>query len=224
MPGVTRARRWRTSTPRRSVAARARGCSAPTPICPRDISLRWVQPVPDHFHARYSALARSYRYLILNRTAALGAGAGRALLVHQRLDLGSRCRRRPQSLLGEHDFSAFRSSECQAHSPVRRTASAVDRAATGDWVTIERHRQRLPASHGAQHRRAAAGDRSAARAGRASARSSSSRARAAPGNGHRAGLRTVPLAGRLPAAVRAAGRFGYDRAASDRLAVDRLRT
>ena len=102
---------------------------------PSDISLQWVRTVPGHFHARYSALSRTYRYLILNRVARSALAAGRALLVHQRLEIelmqqAARC------LIGEHDFSAFRSSECQAHSPVRQLqALCIERR--GDWVSIE---------------------------------------------------------------------------------------
>lgn len=102
---------------------------------PADISIRWVQPVPVHFHARYSALARSYRYFILNRTARSALAQGRALLVHQRLDLGA-MQEAAASLLGEHDFSAFRSSECQAHSPVR-VLRRLSIEPDGDRVLIE---------------------------------------------------------------------------------------
>jgi tRNA pseudouridine38-40 synthase len=102
---------------------------------PRDISLHWVRPVPDHFHARHSALGRTYRYLILNRTARSALAAGRALLVHQPLDVES-MRAGARYLIGEHDFSAFRSSECQAHSPVRQLrALAIERH--GDWVQLD---------------------------------------------------------------------------------------
>jgi tRNA pseudouridine38-40 synthase len=102
---------------------------------PADISIRWVQPVPGHFHARYSALARTYRYFILNRTARSALTHGRSLLVHQRLELAP-MQQAAASLLGEHDFSAFRSSECQAHSPIRVLRRlSVER--TGDWVLIE---------------------------------------------------------------------------------------
>jgi tRNA pseudouridine38-40 synthase len=102
---------------------------------PRDISLRWVRKVPDHFHARYSALSRTYRYLVLNRSARSGLAAGRALLVHQTLDLvamdeGARC------LIGEHDFSAFRSAACQANSPMRQVQAVIVQR-SGDWVSIE---------------------------------------------------------------------------------------
>jgi len=102
---------------------------------PSDISLRWVRPVPDHFHARYSARWRSYRYLILNRSARSALAAGRALLVHEPLEVAP-MQQAGTYLLGEHDFSAFRSSECQSHSAVRELQSvAVERQ--GDWVHID---------------------------------------------------------------------------------------
>jgi tRNA pseudouridine38-40 synthase len=102
---------------------------------PSDISLSWVRFVPDHFHARYSALMRSYRYLILNRAARSALLAGRALIVHQPLDIEA-MRAGAQYLVGEHDFSAFRSSECQSHSPVRMLRSLrVSRS--GSWVAID---------------------------------------------------------------------------------------
>jgi tRNA pseudouridine38-40 synthase len=102
---------------------------------PPDISLRWVQPVPGHFHARYSALARTYRYLILNRSTRSALSCGRALPLRGPLDVAL-MQHGADWLIGEHDFSAFRSSECQARSPVRRLNSLrVSR--NGDWVAIE---------------------------------------------------------------------------------------
>jgi tRNA pseudouridine38-40 synthase len=102
---------------------------------PDDVSLRWVRRVPDHFHARYSARWRSYRYLILNRSARSALAAGRALLVHQPLEVAP-MQEAGAWLLGEQDFSAFRSSECQSHSSVRELQSvAVERH--GDWVHID---------------------------------------------------------------------------------------
>jgi tRNA pseudouridine38-40 synthase len=102
---------------------------------PPDISLRWVRKVPDHFHARYSALARTYRYLILNRSARSALACGRALLVHQPLDLAA-MEQGARWLIGEHDFSAFRSSACQANTPMRQVLS-VRLQRSGDWVSIE---------------------------------------------------------------------------------------
>jgi tRNA pseudouridine38-40 synthase len=102
---------------------------------PADISLRWARPVADHFHARYSALARTYRYLILNRVARSALAAGRALVVHQRLDVAA-MRAGAAGLVGEHDFSAFRSVECQSRSPVR-VLQRLQVERSGDWVSIE---------------------------------------------------------------------------------------
>lgn len=101
---------------------------------PTDISLQWAHPVPVHFHARYSALRRSYRYLILNRKARSALAAGRACCVHRPLDADA-MQAAAVLLQGEHDFSAFRSSECQAHSPVRRL-DRIDVRRQGDWLWV----------------------------------------------------------------------------------------
>ena len=102
---------------------------------PHDVSVSWARPVPAHFHARYCAEARTYRYLILNRMARPALHASRAAWVHRVLDQ-QRMHEAAQALLGEHDFSAFRSSECQARSPIRRMERlSVERL--GDWVVIE---------------------------------------------------------------------------------------
>ncbi|HLY52631.1 MAG TPA: tRNA pseudouridine(38-40) synthase TruA [Steroidobacteraceae bacterium] len=102
---------------------------------PPDLSVTWALPVPGHFHARYCAEARSYRYLILNRSARSALADRRAAWVARPLD-AERMAQAATALLGEHDFSAFRSSECQAKSPVRRLERlAVVRR--GDWIQIE---------------------------------------------------------------------------------------
>lgn len=102
---------------------------------PRDISVAWARPVPAHFHARYSAEARTYRYLILNRQARSALGARRVTWIHRPLD--ERSMGQAAALLqGEHDFSAFRAAQCQAKSPIRR----LERLAVwrdGDWLFIE---------------------------------------------------------------------------------------
>ena len=85
---------------------------------PPQVSVRWAQVVPRHFHARYSAEARTYRYIILNRLGRSALAAGRVALIYKPLDVGLMTRA-AQPLLGEHDFSAFRAAECQARSPVR---------------------------------------------------------------------------------------------------------
>jgi tRNA pseudouridine38-40 synthase len=102
---------------------------------PADIAVRWARAVPDHFHARYSALSRSYRYLILNRTARSALAGGRAWCVHRSLDATAMAVA-AGALIGEHDFSAFRSAECQARSPVRRLYQ-LDVRRSGDWLVID---------------------------------------------------------------------------------------
>jgi tRNA pseudouridine38-40 synthase len=102
---------------------------------PRDVSVSWARPAAGHFHARYCAEARTYRYLISNRLARPALLAGRAAWVHRPLD--HECMHEAaQSLLGEHDFSAFRAAECQSKSPVRRMEGIrVERL--GELVVIE---------------------------------------------------------------------------------------
>lgn len=85
---------------------------------PRDIQVVWVRPVPENFHARFSALARRYVYFIDNRPV------HSALYQHTQYRLfyqleAHRMHEAAQSLVGEHDFSAFRSSECQSSSAFR---------------------------------------------------------------------------------------------------------
>jgi tRNA pseudouridine38-40 synthase len=86
---------------------------------PSDVSISWARPVPPHFHARYSAEARTYRYLIVNRLARPALLAARAAWIHRPLDHACMSEA-ARALEGEHDFSAFRAAECQAKSPVRR--------------------------------------------------------------------------------------------------------
>jgi tRNA pseudouridine38-40 synthase len=102
---------------------------------PRDVSIPWVRPVPMHFHARYSAQARTYRYLILNRTTRSAFALNRAASIFRPLDHERMAEAAP-ALVGSHDFSAFRSAECQANSPVRHVEKLTV-VRQGDWVVIE---------------------------------------------------------------------------------------
>ena len=86
------------------------------------ISLLWVRPVPDSFHARYSARRRSYRYRILNRWVRPAVERRRVAWVRHPLDERA-MHLAAQHLLGEHDFSSFRAVGCQAKSPVRSVYS-----------------------------------------------------------------------------------------------------
>jgi tRNA pseudouridine38-40 synthase len=86
---------------------------------PRQISVLWAREVPDAFHARYSAQARSYRYLILNRVPRPALDFDRVCWVRDPLD-AQRMQTAANQLLGEHDFSSFRAAECQSRTPMRR--------------------------------------------------------------------------------------------------------
>ncbi len=103
---------------------------------PVDVSVHWVQPVPDWFHARYSALARVYRYRILNRATRGALQARHATWVRRPLQLAA-MQAAAEQLVGEHDFSAFRSSQCQSRSPVRRLDGvAVGREGEQLWIDV----------------------------------------------------------------------------------------
>jgi len=82
------------------------------------ISILWVKPVPDEFHARFSASARRYQYRICNRSVRPAINRHYLTWVLKPLD-DVRMNQAIQYLLGEHDFSAFRSSQCQSKQPVR---------------------------------------------------------------------------------------------------------
>jgi tRNA pseudouridine38-40 synthase len=102
---------------------------------PDSISVRWARVVPGHFHARYSAEARTYRYFVLNRLGRSALAARRAALIYRPLDV-ERMSAAAALLLGEHDFSAFRAADCQARTPVRRLY-ALEVVRRGDQVIIE---------------------------------------------------------------------------------------
>ncbi|HQT27130.1 MAG TPA: tRNA pseudouridine(38-40) synthase TruA, partial [Burkholderiales bacterium] len=85
---------------------------------PQGIAVLWAKPVNEEFHARFSAIYRRYRYLLLNHPVRPGLMSGKTGWCHQELDV-DRMREGAAHLIGEHDFSAFRAAECQANSPVR---------------------------------------------------------------------------------------------------------
>lgn len=85
---------------------------------PEDIAVQWCAPVPQDFHARNSALGRRYLYVLLESAVRPALETGLVGWVCERLD-ASAMRSCAAYLLGEHDFSAFRSAECQAASPVK---------------------------------------------------------------------------------------------------------
>jgi len=85
---------------------------------PRGISFLWLREVDDGFHARFSACARTYRYRILNRWVRPALCATQVTWCRHPLDAGL-MHEAAQVLRGEHDFSAFRASSCQARHALR---------------------------------------------------------------------------------------------------------
>jgi tRNA pseudouridine38-40 synthase len=85
---------------------------------PKTLRVIWAKRVPDDFHARFSALSRTYQYLLLNDAVEPAVQLGAVASFHQPLALAP-MRQAAQLMLGSHDFSAFRAAECQAKSPVR---------------------------------------------------------------------------------------------------------
>ena len=99
---------------------------------PDSVAVLWAVEVPSEFHARYSALARTYRYELLNRPVRPALDAVRLGWFHSPLDVEA-MRAAAQALLGEHDFSAFRAAECQAKTPMRTVHS----------MSVERREERV---------------------------------------------------------------------------------
>ncbi len=102
---------------------------------PDDIAVHWVSMVDERFHARFSAVTRRYRYIILAqhpRSALLAKRVtwSRAQLDENRMHLAA------QHLVGTHDFTAYRALHCQAKSPVR-TMHALDVTREGDFIYLD---------------------------------------------------------------------------------------
>ena len=85
---------------------------------PYDVNFKWVKQVDDDFHARFDAYARQYHYKIHNTPVRSALVAAQSLWEPRALDVGA-MNKAAEYLLGEHDFSAFRGSLCQAKSPIK---------------------------------------------------------------------------------------------------------
>lgn len=101
---------------------------------PNPISVLEVILVPEEFHARFSAQSRSYLYRIVNRRAPLAAQRNFAWHVGVPLDVDS-MNKAAQQLVGQHDFSTFRASRCQAKSPVK-TLTSIEVIRYGQTIDI----------------------------------------------------------------------------------------
>lgn len=102
---------------------------------PDDIRISWAKVVEPDFHARFSAVARQYRYVIYNRPNRSAILSGRVTWERVKLDETS-MQQAANALLGEHDFSSFRAAECQA-SHARRNVQMIKVTRRGDMVFID---------------------------------------------------------------------------------------
>ena len=90
----------------------------PNALLPHDMAVQWAREVPPEFHCRASALTRRYAYIVLESPVRPSLDQDRVGWVFRALDL-TRMQQAAAQLIGEHDFSSFRASACQALSPVK---------------------------------------------------------------------------------------------------------
>lgn len=102
---------------------------------PPTIAVRWAVVVEPEFHARFSAISRSYRYVLFNHPIRPALESGRVGWYHRPLDV-NKMSEAGLSLMGEHDFSSFRASQCQAKSPVK-TLHEMSIRRHGDYVLFD---------------------------------------------------------------------------------------
>ena len=113
-------------------SAWVRGVNA---FLPESIRVLWAKVVDEEFHARFSAQQRRYQYLLVNAAVAPAINATKAGWYHLPLNINA-MQLAIAHLQGEHDFSAFRASECQAKSPVKnlQIATVVQH---GEYIIFE---------------------------------------------------------------------------------------
>lgn len=102
---------------------------------PDDVRILWVREALSDFHARYSAIARFYRYIILNRRVKSALLRRQVTWCYEPLDAG-KMHRAAQALVGDHDFSSFRAQGCQSRSP-RRLVHFIDVYREGEKVIMD---------------------------------------------------------------------------------------
>jgi tRNA pseudouridine38-40 synthase len=107
----------------------------PNALLPHDIAVQWAKEVPPEFHCRASATSRRYAYVVLDSPVRPSIDTSRVGWVYRPLNL-ERMQRAASHLLGEHDFSSFRASACQALSPVK-TLMSIDISRRGAYWRFE---------------------------------------------------------------------------------------
>ena len=116
----------------RPASSWVRGTNA---FLPRDIAVEWAQMVPSEFHCRASALSRRYAYILMESPVRPSVDAGRVGWVFKPLDREA-MQQAAAHLLGEHDFTSFRASACQALSPVK-TLQRIEISRRGAYWRFE---------------------------------------------------------------------------------------
>jgi tRNA pseudouridine38-40 synthase len=101
----------------------------------KGIRLKWVVPVDDDFHARFSAIARSYRYIILNTKVTSALFFDKVSWEHHPLD-HNKMHEAAQHLVGEYDFSAFRAAGCQSNTAYRNVHN-ISVKRQGDVILLD---------------------------------------------------------------------------------------
>ena len=102
---------------------------------PPDIAVQWAHPVPTQFHSRASASARRYAYVLLESAVRPSVEAGRVGWVFRPLEAQA-MQTAANALLGEHDFTSFRASGCQARTPVK-TMRRIEISRRGPYWRFE---------------------------------------------------------------------------------------
>ena len=92
-------------------------------LLPDDIAVRWIQPMPDDFHARFGAIARRYRYIILNQPQRPAILNHQVTHFYEPLDLAA-MQLAAADITGTHDFSSYRAAACKSNRPVRTVSHA----------------------------------------------------------------------------------------------------
>lgn len=116
---------------RRPDTAWVRGVNA---LLPDSIAVQWAQVVDEQFHARFSAVSRTYTYVLYNHAVRPALQTRKVGWYHAPLDVTA-METAAQHLLGQHDFSAFRAAECQAKSSIK-TMSYINLAQSGEYITL----------------------------------------------------------------------------------------
>ena len=101
----------------------------------KPVAVLSCEKVRDDFHARFSCVARHYKYVVINRSAPVVLDKNRVWWVPQKLDVDA-MKTAAQKLIGKHDFTSFRAAQCQAKSPIK-TLDSVSITQDGEEITFE---------------------------------------------------------------------------------------